>query len=298
MPYITVFDISQQSVDWWFPAAGFLFLVIGIVFVKFISKLEGHRNAKLVGWFMIVFASFWTLIAAVSMYSSHTDFLGAYKAAQYSVIEGTVEDFHPMPYSGHAEECFRVENERFCYSDYVIDPGFRQTASHGGPIREGLPVRITYYQGRILRLEIRADSVPSMHERQAYAKKEETGWRDWQSTDPEVDHMNLGFAFAVFVISLCWNLDWRHYIRYWIRRQPPYNRYLELGFRAFFAACFLGASVKIIQQISERPRSIADFEQAGLRSLIVLAFFIIADLLFRRRLRAKNQSIANRTSPA
>jgi hypothetical protein len=199
MLYVTVFDISQQAPDWWFPAAGLLFLAVGIVLVKFIAKHEGHKNARLVGWYMIVFASFWTLIVSAAMYSNYSDFLGAYRTGRYSLVEGTVQNFHPMPYSGHSEECFRVANERFCYSDYGIDPGFRQTASHGGPVREGFPVRIAYYQGRILRLEIRADSVPLMQERREYATKEEAKWHEWERTDPEIDRMNLGFAFAVLL---------------------------------------------------------------------------------------------------
>jgi hypothetical protein len=290
MPYVTLFEISQQSFDWWFPAAGLLFLAIGIVLVKFIAKREGHENAKLIGWCMIVFASLWTLIAIAGTYSAYSEFLGAYKTGDYSVVEGTVQDFHPMPYSGHSEECFRVEDKRFCYSDYAIDPGFRQTASHGGPVRAGLPVRIAYYEGRILRLEMRADSVPSMTERLAYAKDEENKWRERDRTDPEIDRMTLGFAFAGLVISLCWTLDWRHYIRYWIRRGPPFNRYLELGFRAFFGACLLGSGISLIQQILRKPRSLTDFEQAALRSLFWIGFFVIADLLFRRQLRARSQS--------
>jgi hypothetical protein len=47
-----------------------------------------------------------------------------------------------------------VHGVRFQYSDYVITAGFNNTSSHGGPIREGLPVRIWYLDGEILRLDI------------------------------------------------------------------------------------------------------------------------------------------------
>ena len=60
-----------------------------------------------------------------------------------------------MPKSGHSNECFRVKQKTFCYSDYVIGPGFNQTSTHGGPIRPGLPVRIAYLDGYIIRLEVR-----------------------------------------------------------------------------------------------------------------------------------------------
>ena len=69
-------------------------------------------------------------------------------------IEGIVTDFKPMPYTGHAMESFVVYGVRFEYSDYVITAGFNNTTSHGGPIREGLPVRIWYRAIEILRLDI------------------------------------------------------------------------------------------------------------------------------------------------
>ena len=82
----------------------------------------------------------------------------AFQSGHYQTVEGIVTDFDPMPYEGHKLECFTVQKTRFCYSDYRIDPGFRKTASHGGPIRPGLRVRIAYRsafkQNMILRIEI------------------------------------------------------------------------------------------------------------------------------------------------
>ena len=69
-------------------------------------------------------------------------------------LEGRVDHFHPMPYAGHDEETFDVNGVKFWYSDYIITAGFNNTASHGGPIRQGLPVRICQSDGEILRLEV------------------------------------------------------------------------------------------------------------------------------------------------
>jgi hypothetical protein len=49
----------------------------------------------------------------------------------------------------------------FCYSDYEVTAGFNNSASHGGPIREGLPVRVSYIGNTIVRLEVSNDSLPS-----------------------------------------------------------------------------------------------------------------------------------------
>ncbi|WP_321797617.1 hypothetical protein [Burkholderia sp. BCC1988] len=62
--------------------------------------------------------------------------------------------FEPMPYGGHAMERFCVGQVCFSYSDYVVTGGFNNTASHGGPIRAGLPVRVSYVDGLIVKLEV------------------------------------------------------------------------------------------------------------------------------------------------
>lgn len=63
-------------------------------------------------------------------------------------------NFVPMPYTGHSLESFVVGGRKFSYSDYVLTPGFRHTTSHGGPIREGLYVRIAYLGNLILQLDV------------------------------------------------------------------------------------------------------------------------------------------------
>ncbi|WP_322021733.1 MULTISPECIES: hypothetical protein [unclassified Burkholderia] len=51
-------------------------------------------------------------------------------------------------------ERFCVGQVCFSYSDYVVTGGFNNTASHGGPIRAGLPVRGSYVDGLIVKLEV------------------------------------------------------------------------------------------------------------------------------------------------
>jgi hypothetical protein len=80
------------------------------------------------------------------------------RSGKVRVVEGIVEHFHPMPATGHDTERFTVAGESFAYSDYEITGGFNNAASHGGPIRAGLPVRITFVQepsrNVIVKLEI------------------------------------------------------------------------------------------------------------------------------------------------
>jgi hypothetical protein len=63
-----------------------------------------------------------------------------------------------MPHSGHAMETFVVNGVHFAYSDFSVQAAFHQTSSYGGPIREGLPIRLHYIGpqdcAEILQLEI------------------------------------------------------------------------------------------------------------------------------------------------
>jgi hypothetical protein len=156
--YTTVFDITQKGFDWWFPAFGLIFIFLGPIVVR--------RNKARNKWafFFVIFASLWSLLSFSSMYPRYRNLQRAYQAQQYLVVEGPVEDFDPMPWAGHQDECFSVQRVRFCYSDFGPTPGFNNTSSHGGPMRAGLPVRVSYFGNTILRLEIKSDSAPSLAE--------------------------------------------------------------------------------------------------------------------------------------
>ena len=99
--------------------------------------------------------------------------------------------------------------------------------------------------------------------------------------------MNLSVTLVALVISLCLNLDWRHYIRYWLRREPPYTHPRELGFRVFFLLWFLGAAINLFRLLSEGSRTAAEYKQVGFQSLVFIGFFFAIDLFFRWRLRVK-----------
>jgi len=294
MPYVTVFDIAQKPFEWWGSAFGLVFIAIGVVLIRFgpqIDRFASGAPARIVGWFFVIFASGWTLLAFGSTYTKYLEYRHAYQDGQYSIVEGLVEDFRPMPYEGHKEECFRVGQKQFCYSDYEVSPAFNQSASHGGPIQANIPVRIAYLEdghvGHILRLEVRADSLLPGAVRAAQAKAEEQKMHQRFEEDPFADRLGLGFSLATVLISLCWNLDWRHYMRYWIKSEPPYSPFWERAFRAFFLACLVGSSVSLDRMIAGKHRTLPELEKAALYSLIGIAFFGAYDLILRLRLRAK-----------
>jgi hypothetical protein len=94
----------------------------------------------------------WTAFALTTTLG---DYIGARVAlafGDFTVAEGAVTDFRSTK---RGDESFVVGGKRFSYSDHTAAAGFNNTRSHGGPISDGLYVRITHRGNQILRLEVR-----------------------------------------------------------------------------------------------------------------------------------------------
>jgi hypothetical protein len=153
--YVVVFDLLQSGYrQWWFPAAGLL--MIPFSFVIF-SILETQKRKNLVLWKVgfIAFTLLWVLGAFIGTFAEYWNCSQALASGKASYVEGTVDNFVPMPYQGHADESFTVRGVSFSYSDFGVQAGFNNTSSHGGPIRQGQPVRIWYVGREIVKLEIK-----------------------------------------------------------------------------------------------------------------------------------------------
>jgi hypothetical protein len=154
MQYMTVFDVTQSGYRQWpFAAFGLIFVVVGAGLVFFRHQLRGRMH-RFFPFAFLGFAVVWTLTAFVSTAGSYSRLASDLRAGRCEVTEGVVTTFHPMPYGGHQMESFVVSGRRFEYSDYVVTAGFNNTASHGGPIQQGVRVRIHHRGNDIARLEI------------------------------------------------------------------------------------------------------------------------------------------------
>ncbi len=72
-----------------------------------------------------------------------------YESGQYRIAEGIVEQYHPMPIEGHDTERFTVQDVQFVFSPNDPMYGYNTPASHGGAIRSGAHVRISYFHDGI-----------------------------------------------------------------------------------------------------------------------------------------------------
>jgi hypothetical protein len=159
MTYRTVFDVSQNGyAAWWFPAFGLIFVFLAAGAVMGLPGLRWGQRGRVKDWFSLGFTVFWTLAVLGATFADYRDAVSKLREGKYAVVEGPVSDFAALPKGGwwldQKAETFVVDGRRFTYSGAVVTAGFHQMASQGGPIHEGLQVRIAYSGSEILRLEI------------------------------------------------------------------------------------------------------------------------------------------------
>jgi hypothetical protein len=161
MTYRTAFDIAQAGYKTLpFAATGLAFIVFGVALVVSRRQLPTwwwgrHPRWKSVLPFTFLgFAVLWTVVTFATTFWEYARLKGALLDGRAQVVEGTVTQFKPMPWAGHSDERFCVREKCFSYSNFEVTAGFNNAASHGGPIREGLPVRVTFVGNAIVKLEI------------------------------------------------------------------------------------------------------------------------------------------------
>jgi len=159
MKYELIFDVAQGGFrNWWFPAVGLIFFAVGIFLVKnrailpiMFSWQVGPKDGSKLGFFFLVCSVLWMMVAFAGTWRDYAALRNALKEGTVAVVEGRVENFVSVP---HKTERFSVCGASFSYSDYGVTAGFDNTNSFGGPIREGLWVRIAHFGNAIARLEI------------------------------------------------------------------------------------------------------------------------------------------------
>lgn len=155
MAYTLYFDARDlDSRDWIFILVDLFFILIGLGMVLLRRRLR--MQAFFPRLFFGISLTIGILTGGGLWLGKQFGLPNKLRLNQCEVVEGTVSGFHPMPPSGGVES-FSVGDRRFEYGEKVSSSlfGFSEPASVGGPIREGLQVRIHHVDGAIARLEIR-----------------------------------------------------------------------------------------------------------------------------------------------
>lgn len=163
MDYRLVFDLQTSDIrltNYLFMLPGVIIFLCGAVTYFFRERLSNPFRAKPMPqrfpFFLLLFGLLWMQLTGLSLYAQYDTMKQALHMGKVSVVEGNVIDFIPMPILGHKKEHFCVSGSQACfsYSDYEVTPGFNITNAHGGPIQTGLPVKVTYRDNVILKLEV------------------------------------------------------------------------------------------------------------------------------------------------
>lgn len=155
-----VFDAANQSYQTWRHALlpGGIFLVSAVTAVLFHRSKAGDTKGTGSYFYILsavaTFTGFACSVVVWKTWSEYRLLRDSLQTGQYRLIVGRVIAFSPEQADGHPIERFRVGNVEFAYSSSDITSGFHRTAVTGGPIREGLLVRIAEVKGLIARLEV------------------------------------------------------------------------------------------------------------------------------------------------
>ncbi|MBS0540743.1 MAG: hypothetical protein JSR47_18420 [Proteobacteria bacterium] len=103
-------------------------------------------------------------------------------------------------------------------------------------------------------------------------------------------HVRLGGTVAILIVTIAWNLDWRHYVRYWVR--PPSwtpqpdrrSERLRILLRGFFAISLVFALSGLIQLIWDTRPNLASLAYSLIDALIMLSLLAAIDIVVRWKL--------------
>lgn len=164
MDYKTVFEITDKGFEM-ITLMPLLFVIVGIGIswfnIKYNKSTSPKRKHTIVfGFIFSGFALIMLLLAVPCSIANRNKTKEIYENKEYKIIEGVIENFHPMLNSGHNSESFNVDGVYFEYSDFLLQYEFNKTASHGGPLkRNGQEVRLSYItvngENRILKIELK-----------------------------------------------------------------------------------------------------------------------------------------------
>jgi len=158
--YTVYYDIAKEG----YPYAYIVLLGIGLTAgfwgVIWSDRKSGGILSATHRWlpFARAFAAVCTICMGLATYIPYWAVRQSLLQGRYVLVEGTVRNFVPGDPGDHNDEEWDIishgKTYHYQYSGAKLTPGFRQTLPHGGPIRQGLQVRIADVEGSIARLEI------------------------------------------------------------------------------------------------------------------------------------------------
>lgn len=163
--YRIVFDVEQSGYrHWGFAASGLIFVAVGFampaLFKLGIARKPPAWMQKWLPRIFVIGATLWTVAVFAATFVDYRRAVDALHNGEAKVVEGRVDHYSQV---ATKSESFDVNGVKFWYSDGVLIAGFNHTAFEGGPIRQGLGVKIWYWHGQILRLQIKSSEADAFY---------------------------------------------------------------------------------------------------------------------------------------
>ena len=154
MSYLVVFD--TREVDYLSPSLGATALIVVLTAILLVlARKELDRRAGMVFSYLVIgLVGLGLAVTWSSTYREYSSAAAALDEGRTAVVQGRVSNFKATTSRGHEWERFCVEDKCFRYWDSGTSAGFNNTSSHGGPIKPGLPVRVTFVGNTIVKLEV------------------------------------------------------------------------------------------------------------------------------------------------
>jgi hypothetical protein len=159
--FVTVFEIARDSNGVF---AGEVFrLLVGMAAVigGVTALIRKWRNDGTKNWLGPVFVTAWGLLWLYLhnfpyVFGHINSLVGAYRHGQYQVVEGQVQVLREQPATGHTKgDVITVNGKQFEVNYFYLTPAYRNTLAHEGVLQFGTYARLYYYNGEILRVDIR-----------------------------------------------------------------------------------------------------------------------------------------------
>ena len=154
--WVTIWDVALEPFRWGDAGEGLVALAAVAIGVAAGGALRGRSRS---GAALAVMAS---LVLAGTVLWSSFDHLRRHRACaeasrleQGRVIEGVVHDLRPLNsyWQRPTDETFTVGGERVRFPLVANGCGYHRTTLEGGPIREGLRLRLWQWNGQIVRID-------------------------------------------------------------------------------------------------------------------------------------------------
>lgn len=154
--YQVVYDAAKAGYRyWWVPCAGVVGLGVGLAMLSYLNRRAEFVSSrfKVIGWAFVIGSPIWSGASFYVSYHDYSSLTTALSEGQFRVSEGRVSKFVPAGPWDDGEETFEVDGRRFSYAPSEITAGYNHSSRNGGPLRDGVCVRISDVSGEVARLE-------------------------------------------------------------------------------------------------------------------------------------------------